>query len=272
MRKKLFPAIAAALLLLVLFTLGYSHDYWLYPERFVYTKGDTLVVRLLVGDQLNPELERPLQREITKRFDLLTPNGTVDLFAELPDSTFPVLTRKLDFEGLALLTMERDFVYTEMSDEQFSESLVYEEMDDVIKLREQIGRRDVERKRYDRSIKALIKVGDSAEGDLYKKVLGQKVEIVLLQNPFLLNPGDELEVQILFKGKPLADKLVRAYNDDGAGSVTKATAKTDERGIARFTLDRKGFWLIRLSHIWPCSECPKADWENHYSTYSFVLD
>ena len=272
MKKKILITSLAIAAVLPLFYNALAHDYWLSPKRFAVARGDTLIVNLLVGDKLNPEIERPLQKEMTKSFTLITSNGTIDLLPEIPDSTLPVFTRKLDFEGLALVSMERDFWNTKMTDEQFSRSLEHEEMHDIIELREKIGHKEEEHKRYDRSIKALIKVGDKMDGELYKKALGHKVELILLQNPFTLKSGDSIEVQVLDRGKPLANKLVKALNGDGEKLLSQQKAYTNENGIASFTVDEKGFWVIRLSHLWRCTECEDVDWENHYSTYSFSLN
>ena len=53
------------------------------------------------------------------------------------------------------------------------------------------------------------------DGVLYKKVLGHKVELILLQNPFKLKSGESIEVQVLDRGKPLANKMIKALNGDG---------------------------------------------------------
>ena len=272
MNKKILITILSIVAVVPLFYNALAHDYWLSPSRFAIARGDTLIVNLLVGDQVDPAIERPLQKEMTKSFNLITSNGTIDLLPEIPDSTLPVLTRKLDIEGLALVTMERDFWNTKMTDEQFTRSLEHEEMHDIIELRKKIGRKEEEHKRYDRSIKALIKVGDKMGGELYKKVLGHKVELILLQNPFKLKSGDSIEVQVLDRGKPLANKLVKALNGDGRKLLSQQKAYTNENGIASFTVDEKGYWVIRLSHLWRCLECEDVDWENHYSTYTFSLN
>ena len=128
MNKKIYMTALAILAVLSLFYTGVAHDYWLSPGRFAIARGDTLIVNLLVGDQMDPEIERSLQKDMTKSFNLITSNGTIDLLPEIPDSTLPVLTRKLDVEGLALLSMERDFWNTKMTDEQFTRSLEHEEM------------------------------------------------------------------------------------------------------------------------------------------------
>jgi len=104
------------------------------------------------------------------------------------------------------------------------------------------------------------------------EVLSQRISIRLLQNPYLLDPGDDLEVQVSFDGEPLRDKLVWAYNGSKNGLVSKSMARTNEDGVAGFTLDRKGFWLIRLVHMRPCTEWPDLDWESYWASYSFELD
>ncbi|MFQ5823383.1 MAG: DUF4198 domain-containing protein [bacterium] len=261
----------AFLLLILIFSQGFSHDYWLLPEKFIISKGDSLIVHLFVGDEFEPELERPLQKYITKRFELLTSHGSFDLLSEFPDSTMPILSKKIEFEGYALLNLERDFAYIELSNSQFSDYLKHEDLLEVEKLREKSGKRSKERERYARFIKSFVKIGEAKESDLYRKILGQKLEIVLLQNPSASKSGDVIEAQILFEGKPLINKIVMAYNKDMTGKVSKIKAKTDSRGIAKFKLEGEGFWIIRLVHLIPCDNCEKVDWESFWASYSFEL-
>lgn len=262
-------------------SIAYAHDIWLFPERFTLSRGDILIVRQLAGSELDIEVELALLRRMTPRFELITPSGSVDLLSELPDERTrpeikPVLERKLDFDGLALLTMEHAFVHTEFSSEKFLEYLEHEEFK-MEKFREHMGQRSAQRERYARTIKCLVGVGKVTEGDLHRRIVGQKLEILLLQNPYLLNPGDDLEVQVLFDGKGLRNHLVTAHNGDGERLVSTSKARTDADGIVRFNLDRGGFWLIRLVHLLPCSEgsnadCDYVDWESYWASYSFKLD
>ena len=274
--KTATPLITLALSFLML-NVAYAHDIWLSPERVTLANGDTLVVRQLAGTELDTQYDLPLLRLLTSRFELLTPKRTIDLLAELSDRTQtevkPVLRRQLDFEGLALLTMEQDFIHTDFSIEEFLEYLEHEDLD-VEKFRDRIGQKPEEDERYARVLKSLIQVGRVADGDLHKRALGQKIEI-------LLDPGDDLEVQVLFDGEPLSDKVVAAFNQDGTGDVSKYKARTDENGIARFTLNRAGVWLVRLVHLLPCSlpcskrsekDCSRVDWESYWTSFSFRVD
>ena len=210
---------------------------------FTLKKGDTLVVRQLAGTELDTQYDLPLLRLMTPRFELWTSEGTINLLAELPDvrtqpEVKPILKRRLDFEGLGLLVMEQDFIYDDFSTEKFLEYLEHEDLD-LGKFRDRIGRKPEEYERYARFLKCLVLVGEVAEGDLHKRVIGQKIEILLLQNPYLLNPGDDLEVQVLFDGEPLPNKLVAAFHRGASGEVSKFKARTSEKGTARFRLNRE---------------------------------
>ena len=239
------------------------------------------MVRQLAGTELDTQYDLPLLRLLTRRFELLTPTETIDLLAELPDvrtqpEVKPVLQRRLDFEGLALLTMEQDFIYDAFSTEKFLEYLAHDDLD-LGEFRARIGRKPEEDERYARFLKSLVQVGQVADGDLHERVLGQKIEILLRQNPYRLDAGDDLEVQILFDGEPLRDKIVAAFNRDADGDISNFKARTDENGIARFTLQRTGAWLVRLVHMLPCVErfendCADVDWESYWTSFSFSLD
>lgn len=268
-------------LTIVIVAVAYSHDVWLFPNDFILMRGDTLVIRQFAGTELETEHDVPLLRTMTPRFELVTPDTTIDLLGELPPiaeqmTVHPVLTRKLDFEGHALVTMEHDFIWQDFSRADFLHYLEHEAFD-VARFRKHMGRNEREHERYARTLKCLIQVGSAPRGDLHRRVLGHKIEILLLQNPYALDPGDDLEVQVLFEGRPLADKTVWALSGGNGRPVQKARARTNTDGTARFRLDRPGAWLIRLVHLLPCAErddidCTEVDWESYWTSYSFALD
>ena len=267
--------VQTVLLLFFLTSVVYSHDIWLLPDRFTLAKDDTLTVRQLAGSELEIEVELEFMRGTTRRFELMTSEESVNLLSEFPDAKTqpvvkPVLKRKLDFDGLALLVMDHSFLYDKFSRKKFIEYLE-EEGFELEKFQDQIGDKSTQVERWARTVKCLVQVGDVTEGDLHKRKVGQKLEILLLQNPYQLSLGDELEVQVLFDDKPLEDQLVTAFNGDGEQRILTARSHTNAQGIARFNLDRKEFWLIRLVYLMPCPH-PKVDWESYWTSYSFELD
>ncbi len=266
-----------------------AHDIWLHAERFRLEPGETLVVRQLVGDELEADLARleatqelPLLVDMTPRFALVTPAGAVDLLGErgARRSVKPVLERTLDFEGPALVAMEHAILYTEFTSAEFLEYLEHEGLDPE-RYREHMGSRPRQTEGYQRTLKCLVRVGPGGSADLHGRPLGQPLEILLLQDPDRLDPGDELEVRVLLHGEPLAGQPVNAYHGSetasGEGAVARLRARTDAAGVARFRLGAAGVWLVRLVYLAPCSErsgvdCADTAWESYWSAFSFAVD
>lgn len=262
------------ILFLISIEISSAHDYWLQPKKFALSKGDTLVVHLYVGDRLKKEIERELQKDMTLKFEILTDTKSVNLLDEFPDKMLPVIHRKIDFEGLALIAMERNYAYIKLNRKEFFEYIKHDvgekEFGEIEKLMKKLPQREIEREKYTRYIKSLIIAGSNFDGDIYREILGQKLEIVFLKNPYKLKLGDDIEAQILFEGKPLANKTVMAYNLY-EGKFFEQRAKTDEDGKVKFKVKNPGLWLIRLTHILPCENCDDADWESFWASFSFEI-
>ncbi len=175
----------------------------------------------------------------------------------------------MDFQGQALLAMDHDFFEDAFPQPEFLDHLEREEVS-AGALRGELGM--LVRERYARSLKCLIRVGPGRGGDVHRRRLGQRIEIVLLQNPHELDAGARLEAQVWFDGKPLSGQLVRAYRADSKGGGDESRTRTDARGIAGFDLERPGVWLIRLVRIQPSPDPSLADWESYWASFCFELD
>lgn len=250
-----------------------AHDYWLEAEKFLLQSGETLKVHLLVGDDLKADEERPLQKSKTLSFDLYTPKGKENLLTQLADSALPVLHKKMENEGLGLLTMERDFSQIILEDEKFESYLHHEHLIGAMEQRLKNGKRKQERERYARSIKCLFKVGKAnpKNNNLFSKVIGQKIELILLQNPYALTKGDLLEAQLFFKGQPLPKTAVMALYKNREGKTAELINYTDDEGKVLFRIKESGLWVIRTTHLFPCEGCQEVDWESHWASFSFAI-
>lgn len=256
--------------ILCICTLIFAHEYVLLPYKFKVQKGDTLEVHLFVADGFNIQIERPVQKAVIKQFELITENGNTNLLTTATDGSLPILNAKVDFEGLGLIHMERDYSRIALATPKFKEYLKEDHIDNIsVK-----GDADtkLQRERYSRYIKTLVLSGNKAIGDSYKKVVGQAFEVVLLQNPYTLKVGDSIKAQVLFLGKPLTNKTITARNRTGNASAIAATAKTNAQGICNFKLTRKGEWFIHATHMIPCPDKTDSDWESFWTSYSFFIE
>lgn len=115
--------------------------------------------------------------------------------------------------------------------------------------------------KYEKFAKTLL---NPAPGDsLFSKALGQELEIVLLDNPAQIKPGDALSVQVLLRGKPASGVPV-GFTHDGFSpeqDTYKNTAQTDAQGKAAFTADKPGLWMVRAA---VAEDTPKGDADKHH--------
>jgi uncharacterized GH25 family protein len=262
--------LAGATALFLLATSALAHDYWLEPESFFVAAGEAVAVRLHVGEKLTSEEERPFQKKPTVKFQLLWADDALDLAALGREDKTPVARVTPKAPGTYLIALERDARLIKLDAKKFNDYLAEEGLDAILEQRRKAGEDKAEgRERYRRYLKAIIQAGDKRD-DTYKRLLGQKLEIVPRANPGALKAGDALAVRVLFDGKPLAGARLAAHVRAG-GKVTTQTATTSKEGEATVKLDRAGTWLVRLVHMRRAADDKEADWESFWASCSFGL-
>lgn len=263
--------VSTLLVLSLLFSSVFAHEYWLEPESFFLKPGDRSDLRLFLGEGLKVEEEMPYRSSKTSIFRLHSFDGTFDLTRDMKDEAKPLFSFSAQKSGTYLLAMERNWSYITLEPDKFEEYLREDGMEYIIAEREKLGETSKKgNERYSRFIKALIQVGEKRD-KAFSRRTGMRFEIVPQANPYSLKVSDELSVQVLFEGKPLADKVLFADNRDGE-SISKQRVVTNVDGIAKVKLDRKGVWLVRLVFMQRCSKnCEGADWESFWGALSFGM-
>ncbi|MGD9008783.1 MAG: DUF4198 domain-containing protein [Desulfobacteraceae bacterium] len=104
------------------------------------------------------------------------------------------------------------------------------------------GKEDFYELRYEMYAKALIAVGDATE-DLYLKPVGQRFEIVPMQNPKDLKPGDQFEFKVLLDGKPAKGAEITASPYAKPSVTVVDNLKYKETAKIRI-VDCYGPWII----------------------------
>ncbi len=249
---------------------GHAHDYWLQPQRFFLSTGETTAVRLFVGDHFSSETERPYQAKKTVDFQVVSQNEARDLKANAKDGEKPVCTIAPERAGSHLIVMERDWSHIEIEAAKFNKYLKHEGLTAILEMRRKAGEdKVVGRERYRRYLKALVQVADKSD-QTYARKIGHRLEILPRTNPYTSSKGDRMAVSVLFEGKPLRGAQVAAYNRSGDDTQTQE-ARTDDQGRVQFLLDRSGNWLIRLVHMQRCENVRGFEWESFWAAYSFQL-
>ncbi len=256
-----------------------AHDFWLEPETVPVGKGEELVLHLQMGTQLKTEEERPLQKDRVARFEIYSDRAKKrDLLAAGQEGQVPAAKLRPE-AGASLAVMDRDSRSIAMESDKFNRYLSDEGQEAIIALRTRLGQTEQGGKEvYTRSLKALIQERDPAgsiPSTLYKRRVGQRLEILLENDPGRMKSDKMLTVKVLFEGKPLAGAKVFACRREPEGTgVLALTAVTSAQGLAEFKLDQAGTWLVRLVHFRvPTERKPEssAPWESFWASYSFSM-
>jgi uncharacterized GH25 family protein len=118
--------------------------------------------------------------------------------------------------------------------------------------------------------KALFRTG-TGHSDVFQTVVGHRLELVPLSNPFALKPNDTLKVRVYFDGNP----LIGAGVEIGDGITPRAEAdipryKTDASGMAEVPIAQPGLQLLVVEHTAPAMHPDLCDYDVSIATLSFV--
>lgn len=258
---------------------GQAHDLWIEPSAPLAARGDELILHLHLGNAFVSEEERPLQDDHVSRFDFFSDRaGRRDLLATGKDGQLPAAKIRLE-SGAGLVVMDRVAQPITMPADKFNRYLADEGLDAIAALRTRLGQTDQPgREVYTRYLKTLVQERDlmaATPSTLYKRRVGQRLEILLESDPSRLKPNGILVVKVLFEGKALPNARVVAYHRTGNEPVSSAvTAITSADGLAEFKADQPGLWLVRLVHMRPSADKrpdAPAQWESFWAAYTFAV-
>ncbi|MEW6087920.1 MAG: DUF4198 domain-containing protein [bacterium] len=121
------------------------------------------------------------------------------------------------------------------------------------------------------SAKTFINVGETA-GESFLKDIGQRCQIIPLDNPTDLKEGDYLRLKTTLDGKPYSTFVYGTYAEFSEDKDTFAyTTKTNKEGIAKIKILKKGVWLIKTSDTIPYPNPDEADSYSFTNTLTFKI-
>jgi uncharacterized GH25 family protein len=244
----------------------FAHDFWLVPQKFRLTPGDSVTVSANTG------------MDFPNSLSAVTPDR-VDQFILVGKSVKKNIT-DLKIQGNSLVakcTFKESGTYVvgvalkpkeiKLTGEEFNEYLLHDGLPNIYELRKKEGILDKDAvEHYSKYPKTIIQVGNKLD-EMPMKPLGLPIEIVPGMNPYGLKLGDELEVTVLFQGKPLSGTEI-AWTYPGKGEEFAGSKKTDKNGKAVIPLDKVGPYVIRLTHMeWV--KKPTHEWESYWTSLTF---
>jgi uncharacterized GH25 family protein len=244
-----------------------AHDLYLNPASFFLNKPGTIQLEMRLEETRFPGDPVSWRGPKTVQFKMIGPSGNHNLINTKESN--PLIT--IDQNGTHQIGWQSNVTYISIEPALFDQYISLEGYKAAINARKNKPTTRG-RERYSRFLKTYVQAGSDKTED-FKKPMGFKIEIIPQNNPAFLKLGDELEVQLLYNGKPLPkNRMMATYEtysekpEDYAQSVT-----TDKNGKAHFKITNPGIWIIRSNHMIAVKEDPKADWESFWANMSFQV-
>jgi uncharacterized GH25 family protein len=242
-----------------------AHEFWIDPVTFTPKLGATVPIVFRIGSDFLGGTY-PFVRALNSRLALHDAGGERGVKAI--DGDDPAFDVKFTRPGLSVLVHERkaeEVIFATF--DQYEVNLKYEGLEYVIAAHRARGLPLTSiREHYTRHAKALIQVGDTTQGT--DRAVGMTLELIALSNPYTLLPTALLPIQLLFKGKPVSNALVKAHS--ATNRQSPVLARTDAEGRVAFDITQRGDYLISAVYATEPEPTTKAEWISFWASLTFV--
>ncbi len=251
--------------LLILFSAAlFAHDLYLMPQKFRAAAGESILLSAHTGDSF-PQSEHAVDPARLSSYPRL-PDGAWRMLGKATHAT--VL---LAGEGAKVFAVSTRPRFLEMEAAKFEDYLKEEGLLAAQQLRRQKGESAAKsREMYAKFAKTYVVSGRPDRA--YAQALGLKIEFIPQSDPAALKPGDELPVQVLFEGRPLADVQVEVAisADPRRKSLHKIVGCTNSRGEIRVPISQAGKLRLHCVHMQRVAQ-PTHDWESSWASFTFEV-
>lgn len=262
--------LAVLFALVLLPALASAQNEWMEPDPF--NMGQPQLVAVELWDDWGGKIPGPsrVSYASVERIKLFYNEGSMNLsLSVLPDKSYFLLLKPKQVirPGTSVLVFDTKEKLIGWSGSKYQTYLSSVGLNDVVKYRLERQIQDAHvQARTSSHYKAVLQVGGVTE-PTPTRADGQPLEFILLKHPFNTALSETLEVQLLFQGKPLAGRIIRAESHSTDGH-TKQAQRTDERGIARIALNNRGKWILSTVHVIP-PEKADGEWREYVGSLTF---
>lgn len=261
----------AAVAVTVSVSLAEAHDFWLEPSTFRPRVGETLDIRLFVGEAFAGEafVGEAFARDADHLWWFIARGREKVLDVEGLPGADPAGTLRVEEPG-GIVIGYRSYTSTiELPAAAFDAYLAEEGLEHIRRRRalEAPGALSVT-EIFARNAKTLLWAGEGSDGGFDRR-LNLRLELIPERNPFTMPPGEELSIRLLFESRPLAGARISAINRDEPDRPVSAC--TDSEGRVRLPLARGGTWLVKALHMLPARASEGPDYFSEWASMTFEV-
>lgn len=266
------PCVQLLLLCALLTGPASAHEFWFKPVDNPQRLNGIAALQLEVGEHFSGDLVG-FSAAATVSLRQYANKAERNLASLLPaQGAVATLALRLDTPGTQMVSFEGQPTTITLPADAFHAYLHDEGLDFIKAQREAAGTlAKPGRERYRRFVKTLIAVQSTAATDTTFSIpTGMRLEIVPLNNPLRMKPGDALALRVLYERKALAGALVKAWHKR-TGETVIVRATTNSAGDVSIHLPYAGAWMVSIVHMVPAVMEADVDWDSFWGNLSFAL-
>jgi len=242
-----------------------AHDFWLVPDVFAVQASGEIVVKGQTSSAFPTTLSAVTPDRVTDA-RVIGPADDERIGALSTHDNSLVLRHRPKTPGQKVVAVAVGWRHIKETAESFRKYLVAEGAEDALARYDhsgQLPKSDVIR-RYAKYGKTVVEVGDG--GRAFDRVAGHPLEFIPLADPA---GADQLQMRLMFQGKPLAGARVHAGIAPRDGKpATDVTLMTSNDGIISAPAGA-GLWNVRTIHVVPAPPGADAQWDVHWATFVY---
>ncbi|MGO4370834.1 DUF4198 domain-containing protein [Paenibacillus sp. MCAF20] len=262
-RKKLAGAALVAVLTLGAAVPVFAHDGWSQTNTPIVAPGQVSYVELMLGNHSNDHKSYRIAGQWSP--------DTTKVFVTTPAGVKSDITGTRFYAGEAATETEpavNNYFVTSFKSNVPGAYVVSAEGDTVF-AHGGVASRTL------RSAKSFVAVGDIPVAERVKSLTGfskqvspDRAELVPQFNPAAVAPSEQVSVQLLLKGKPLADTAVDLIRRSNSESLELTT---DAKGIVTFTTGAADYYLLRAKPVTTEGKEGEYTSTNYEATMTFTV-
>ena len=253
----------SSFLIIYSFSSLFAQNTYLLPRSFFPQKGEMVEIGGFYGKGFDTIKAKRVPVSQFSGATLYASGKPVDLLPAGTKNTQNYLSVQLNNPGICLVAAKKELLVPDLDREDVIRQLADEGFNS---LASKAGDKEEMSVNNIFSSKTLLMV-NKPSGGYYEEKTGHDLEIVLMQNPYKMKYGEDLTVQILFRGKPLAQSKAEVYTRTLNGTIFVGDNVTDADGKLYIKLNRSGDWMIKAINAEAASQ--GADYNHWCSTYTF---
>ena len=273
MKQRLFFSLVAVLSLIIFS----SHNLYIKLKSF-HLQPDT-VTNIYLYNGTFEKSEAIVARNRMSDVSLINPGEKTihpDAAMWFEENNQTVLKIKTGKEGTGLLGVSTLPKVGNFTAKSFADNMKHEGLLHILEARKKSGE-DTKpaKKKYAKHVKTIFQVGNKHTED-FKTILNYPIELVPVNNPYTLKPGDSLSMQLLIDGNPASSQIVYAGYAGHQGKSKDGLphdayqVKTNTKGVVTIKLSKAGHWYFRSVYVTKSKE-PDADYISQTASITFEI-